>query len=287
MTSGKALRPHRFPSLSHLRHGAAPGADAVDLAGTEQQAQGGSAMADGFQQGLDKGYREGWDSGEERGRQEGLNAGLQDGRRQGLEEGRQQAQAAFDGLATPLDNALAELARVRADYQAALRKEVVDLVGKVARQVIRCELALQPTQLLALVDETLAVMPPVPDGVEIYLNPEDCQRIRELAPERSAQWTLVPDPRLEPGECRVKVGDREADAGCRQRLSACMDQVRAQLLEGDDDTGTAEPAATEPTAQPKSITKPIAKPATKASTRTTTKRTSKAVTPAATEATAS
>jgi flagellar assembly protein FliH len=231
MTSAKALRPHRFPSLTHLRHGS--NADAAGVAGVEP-AQGGSAMADGFQQGLDKGYREGWDSGEERGRQEGLNAGLQDGRRQGLEEARQEVLSAFDGLAKPLETALAELARVRADYQAALRKEVVDLVGKVARQVIRCELALQPTQLLALVDETLAAMPPVPDGVTIYLNPEECQRIRELAPERSAQWTLVPDPRLEVGECRVKVGDREADAGCRQRLSACMDQVRTQLLDQDD-----------------------------------------------------
>lgn len=281
MTSAKALRPHRFPSLAHLRHGS--NADAAGVAGVEP-AQGGSAMADGFQQGLDKGYREGWDSGEERGREEGLNAGLQDGRRQGLEEGRQEVLSAFDGLAKPLETALAELARVRADYQAALRKEVVDLVGKVARQVIRCELALQPTQLLALVDETLAAMPPVPDGVTIYLNPEECQRIRELAPERSVQWTLVPDPRLEAGECRVKVGDREADAGCRQRLSACMDQVRTQLLEGDDDTSTEVTAATEPPA-PAPARAAAPKPAAKASTRTTAKRTAKAVAQPAAEVT--
>lgn len=261
----KALRPHRFPSLTLLRQG--PGADASGAIGTEQ-AQGNNVAADGYQHGLDKGYREGWETGEERGRQEGLAAGLQDGRRQGLQEGRQEALAAFEGLTRPLDAALAELARLRADYQAALRKEVVDLVGKVARQVIRCELALQPMQLLALVDETLAVMPPVPDGVTIYLNPEDCQRIRELAPERSAQWTLVPDARLEPGECRVKVGDREADAGCRQRLSACMDQVRTQLLDGDGDV--VMPAETPPSA----------KPAAKAALRPTSKRTSKAITPA-------
>ena len=282
MTSAKALRPHRFPSLAHLRHGS--GTDACGAV-TVEPAQGGSAMADGFQQGLDKGYREGWDSGEERGRQEGLNAGLQDGRRQGLEEGRQEMLSAFEGLAKPLETALAELARVRNDYQAALRKEVVDLVGKVARQVIRCELALQPTQLLALVDETLAAMPPVPDGVTIYLNPEECQRIRELAPERSAQWTLVPDPRLEAGECRVKVGDHEADAGCRQRLSACMDQVRAQLLDSDDDDVVAEALidSEPPVPAPARTTAP--KPAAKASTRATAKRTAKAIAQPAAEVT--
>ena len=53
---------------------------------------------------------------------------------------------------------------------------------------------------------------------------------REASPDRASRWTLIPDPRLEPGECRVRAGGREADAGCRQRLAACMEQVSAQLL---------------------------------------------------------
>ncbi len=40
----------------------------------------------------------------------------------------------------------------------------------------------------------------------------------------------MPTPSLDPGECRVIAGGREADAGCRQRLAACMDQVRGQLM---------------------------------------------------------
>lgn len=232
----KALRPHRFPQLSQL-------------AGSTHLGEAGAlhspSAAEGYQQGLDKGYQEGFESGQERGLQAGLSEGHTEGRQRGLEEGRLAARAQFEGLAQPLDQALAELRRLQSDYQSALRKEVVDLVAKVARQVIRCELTLQPTQLLALIDETLAAMPPAPDDIEIYLNPEECQRIRELAPERTKTWSLIPDARLTLGECRVKVGEREADAGCNQRLNACIDQVRSQLTEEDASPSEASPESVE------------------------------------------
>lgn len=223
-------RPHRFPPLSQLT--APPSRPGT---GAELQA----ALADGFQQGLDRGYRDGHESGLEAGREEGRTLGYEDGRRQGLEEARREALADFEKLAQPLDALFTSLGRLQADYQAALRREVVELVGRVARQVIRCELALQPVQMLALVDETLATMPPVREGVEVYLNPEELQRIVELDPERSARWKLIPDSRLEPGECRVKADGHEADAGCRQRLAACIDQVKAQLLPAADEDGEA------------------------------------------------
>lgn len=230
----KLFRPHRFPTLTQLAAKTAAGGEGADGAAMH------ASSAEGFQQGLDKGYQEGYDAGQERGHQAGVTAGYEEGRQRGWQEARQEALAHFEGLAQPLDKALAELTRLQADYQSVLRKEVVDIVAKVARQVIRCELTLQPTQLLALIDETLAAMPPAPDGIEIYLNPEECQRIRELAPVRTQSWTLIPDARLALGECRVKVGEREADAGCNQRLNACMEQVRSQLLDAETSTAVAE-----------------------------------------------
>lgn len=220
----KAWRAHRFPPLPQLAAGGP--------AGSPAQLQ--ASLADGFQQGLERGYREGYDSGLADARAAGLAEGREQGLREGREAGLRAARADFERLAQPLDAMLAGLAGLQADYQSALRKEVVELVGKVARQVIRCELALQPVQLLALVDETLATMPPAREGVEVYLNPEELQRITELDPERAARWPLIADPRLEPGECRVRADGHEADAGCRQRLAACMEQVGAQLLPAAD-----------------------------------------------------
>jgi flagellar assembly protein FliH len=211
----KNLRPYRFPPLSQI---------GTALPGLQ------SSHAEAFQEGMEHGYREGYDSGLENGRRDGLAQGYEEGQRKGREESVHEVKAHFGELAGPLDTMLEALQALQADYQSALRKEVVELVAKVARQVIRSELALQPVQLLSLVDETLATMPPVRDKVEVYLNAEELERIGELAPERVAQWTLIADPRLEPGECRVRAGDREADAGCKQRLAACMEQVSQQLL---------------------------------------------------------
>lgn len=222
------MRPHRFPPLSQFTQAGARAATGARVPGDQAQLQ--AAMAEGFQQGLNNGYEEGHAAGHERGQREGLSAGYQEGLQQGLAAGRQEALTRFEGLARPLEAATAALQRMRSEDQAALRKEVVELVAKVARQVVRCELALHPTQLLALVDEALAALPPAPGHIEVFMHPEERQRILELAPERAASWTLLPDPDLALGECRVKVGDREVDAGCQQRLHAVMDQVRDQLL---------------------------------------------------------
>jgi flagellar assembly protein FliH len=141
-------------------------------------------------------------------------------------------------MARPVDSMLQSLRKLRADYRAAQRKEVVDLVAKVARQVIRAELALQPVQIMALVDETLASMPPTREEIDVHLNPEELRRITELDPKRAQRWNLIGDARLDAGECRIRAGDSEVDAGCKQRLAAVMEQVDTQLQAadgGDDD----------------------------------------------------
>lgn len=232
----KNARPHRFPQLYQL------------VARTPAQEGAGPGAAEGFQQGLDQGYAEGLRSGTEAGHAEGLANGFAEGLRTGRDSGREAVLAAFKDLARPLDAALEGLKSLQADYQSALRKEVVELVGKVARQVIRCELALQPMQLLTMVDETLATLPRVGDHeVEVYLHPEDLQRIVDLDPQRAQRWKLLPDPRLEPGECHVKAASHEADAGCRQRQAAVMEQISAQLAEPVDAAATPQ---AHPPAQP-------------------------------------
>lgn len=169
-----------------------------------------------------------------------------EGHREGREAGRREVHERFATLAAPIDSIIDSLRRLQADYQTSLRREVVDLVAKITRQVIRCELALQPAQLLALVDETLATLPRTSESaIEVYLNEADLQRILEIDHARAEQWTLLPDARLEPGECRVKSGTHEADAGCRQRLAACIEQIREQLLPSEGDGASDMSAAGE------------------------------------------
>jgi flagellar assembly protein FliH len=229
----KQFRPYHFPPLAQVL--ATKGSPAP-AATSEEDWQG--AIADGFRQGQQDGY----DAGVEQGRAEGFDAGHADGVERGYEEGRRQALAELEAMAKPVDAMLRGLKKLKTEYRNAQRKEVVDLVGKIARQVIRAELALQPVQMLALVDEALSAMPPTRDEVEVLLNPEELRRIQELDPKRAKKWNLLADPGLEPGECRVKAGDHEVDAGCLGRLAACMEQVNEGLAAADADAAAAADA---------------------------------------------
>ena len=220
----KQFRPYHFPPLTHF---VANGGASAPSSGSGEDWQG--AVADGYRQG----QRDGYDVGLEQGRSEGLESGHAEGVARGYEEGRQQALAEIEAAVKPVDAMLRALKKLKTEYRNAQRNEVVDLVGKIARQVIRAELALQPVQMLALVDEALAGMPPTRDDVEVLLNPEEMKRIQELDPKRAKKWNLLADPSLVPGECRVKAGDHEVDAGCQNRLAACMEQVREGLAAAD------------------------------------------------------
>ena len=225
----KQFRPYHFPPLYQLTSALPKCTAAGDGIGSAEEWQ--AALSDGYRQG----QREGYEAGLDQGRADGFPVGQAEGLQRGVEEGRAMALAEFEQLSKPIDAMLKGLKKLKTDMRAAQRKEVVDLVGKIARQVIRAELALQPVQLLALVEEALSVMPPSRDAVEVFLNPEELRRVLELDPKRAKKWTLLPDPALEPGECRVRSGDNEVDAGCQGRLTAVMDQVREQLLDEEDE----------------------------------------------------
>lgn len=219
----KQFRPYHFPPLAQfIANGAAKGAQSSSSAPNEDWQ---SAVADGYRQG----QREGYEVGLDEGRADGYDAGHVEGVERGVDEGRQQALAELEKMAKPVDAMLRSLKKMKTEFRNAQRKEVVDLVGKIARQVIRAELALQPVQMLNLVDEALAAMPPTRDDVEVFMNPEELKRIQELDPKRAKKWNLMADPALEPGECRVRAGDHEVDAGCQGRLAACMTQVHESL----------------------------------------------------------
>ena len=222
----KQFRPYHFPPLAKFL----AASDSTAASGAAQQDWEG-AMADGYRQGQQDGY----EAGVEQGRSDGFDAGHEDGIARGYEEGLRRAMADFEAMSKPIDAMLRGLKKMKTEYKNAQRKEVVDLVGKIARQVIRAELALQPVQMLALVDEALSAMPPTRDEVEVMLNPEELKRIQELDPKRAKKWNLLADPALEPGECRVRAGDHEVDAGCQGRLAACMEQVREGLAATDQE----------------------------------------------------
>ena len=227
-------RPYRFPPLD-LFQKPAPTVSDASSGGQVTAEPDPQELAQAFEQAAQRGHAQGFEQGLSEGKQAGLAAGMEQGAAQGRAEVLKTLQEELHRLAQPLDAAVLKLQAVNADWQATLRKDVIDLVERVARQVVRCELTLQPAQILALVEETLEGMPRRTGEVHVFLHPADLQRIQELDTSRLPAWKLFADSQLESGECRLQVDDLEVDAGCKQRLSACMEQVRSQLDEVPED----------------------------------------------------
>ncbi|MFP2238813.1 flagellar assembly protein FliH [Pseudescherichia vulneris] len=220
-------RLHKFPPLRKRRTAQSPSDDArhqMDDAALQAQLQ------QGFQEGLNSGFAQGLEEGKEEGYQEGLRLGFDEGVRKGRSEGKVQARQQFLDAAHPLDNIIASMESFMANYEQRRREELLQLVEKVTRQVIRCELTLHPTQILTLVEEALSALPQQPEQVKVLLNSEEHRRISEAEPEKVAYWGLTADPDLPPGECRVITNTTEMDVGCQHRLDQCMDALSANLL---------------------------------------------------------
>lgn len=221
---GRAWRVYRFPPRSR----AAVSADVQEQLHSDPAALQ-RALADGYQQGQERGYQEGLAQGTEAGHADGYERGLQEGLAKGLEEGRIQGRTHFEAASAPLERMIAEFDSAVAMFEQGRREQLLELVAKVAKQVIRCELTLNPAQMLTLAEEVLSSLPDAADEVQILLNPEECTRIKSISPERASAWRLVPDERLALGECRVVTAQSEVDVGCQQRLDACLDTLADHL----------------------------------------------------------
>jgi len=220
-------RLYKFPPLRKRRPAHSVADDipaAADGAAIQEQLQ------QGFQDGLNRGFAQGMEEGKEEGYQEGLRLGFDEGVRKGRSEGKTQARQQFLDAAHPLDEIIQSMETFMANYEQRRREELLLLVEKVTRQVIRCELTLHPTQILTLVEEALSALPQQPEQINVMLNSEEHRRISEAEPEKVVQWGLMADPDLAPGECRVVTNTTEMDVGCQHRLDQCMDVLKETLL---------------------------------------------------------
>lgn len=187
-------------------------------------------LVEGFQDGVSQGFAKGVEEGREKGFTQGVSQGFIEGNLKGRIEAQQIEKAAFQKASRPFSLLIEQMNQALAGHEIRRREELLQLVEKVTHQVIRCELALQPTQILALIDEALAGLPAKPEQLKIYLNPQEFQRIQDIEPEKTLDWGLKADPEMQAGECRIITESAELDIGCKHRLDQCMQGLQANLL---------------------------------------------------------
>jgi flagellar assembly protein FliH len=135
-----------------------------------------------------------------------------------------------------LDQLLALQATPLADLDASVFRQLATLAAAIARQLVRRELRAQPEQIIAVIRDTVALLPVATRDVRIHLHPQDAALVREqlAMPAAERAWTLVEDPVVARGGCRIHSENSSIDAQVETRLGAAI----AAVL-GDERAGGA------------------------------------------------
>jgi flagellar assembly protein FliH len=170
-----------------------------------------------------------------KGRAEGLAAAEREMRPQ-----LQQLQARIERM----DQIVGTLARPLQELDAVVEDQLVQLALTVARHLVRRELRIDPSQVIAIIRETVALLPASARDVRVHLHPEDAAVVREklAAPTGERVWTIVEDPVMSRGGCRVTTDNAQIDARLETRIgtvvSALLGDERVTAIRGDESAQT-------------------------------------------------
>ena len=169
------------------------------------------AYDEAFAQGKMHGFQQGFDEGSKKGYEDNLHL--------------LQSQAAV------LAGLLGFLSEPFERLDEEVEKELVKLAIGIATQIIRREIKLDPGQVVAVVRETINVLPLASQKISLKLHPEDAELVRSALAldEISPTWNIVEDPLITRGGCTVDTEISHVDATVEHRLAA----VIATVLGGD------------------------------------------------------
>jgi flagellar assembly protein FliH len=130
--------------------------------------------------------------------------------------------AALEERVQRLDAALHLLARPLEQLDADIESELARLSLAIGKQLARRELHVEPAQVIAIVRESLALLPAAAREVRVHLHPQDAATVREHLPAPASEraWTLVEDPTLSRGGCVVHSESARIDARLESRIAA-------------------------------------------------------------------
>jgi flagellar assembly protein FliH len=167
---------------------------------------------------LDALEREAWDRGFAQGREAGTAAAR-------LEE--QAGLAEIERRGRQLVSILDFMAKPLADLDEQVQRQLAQLAGAIARQVVRRELKTNSEQIITAIRETVSLLPMTARDVRVHLHPEDAKLVRSRLAEAANErvWTITEDPILSPGGCRVTSENSTIDAQVEQRIGAAIAAV--------------------------------------------------------------
>ena len=116
---------------------------------------------------------------------------------------------------------------------AEVEQQLNLLAVTVAQQLVRREIRAEPGEIIAVIRESVKMLPVNSRKIKIFLHPEDAEIVRntlqldELDEEQS--WKLVEDPMITRGGCEIKSEQSTINVTLENRLQA----LAASILGGE------------------------------------------------------
>jgi flagellar assembly protein FliH len=168
-------------------------------------------------------YDEAFTQGKADGFQQGYDHGYEAGKKQSLEENTKLLNKKAEEF-TQLMEALSEPFKT---LDEEVENELVKLSTVLVAQIIRREIKMDTGQVIAAVREAIKVLPLSSQKISLYLHPEDAELVRSVLvlDEASSTWSIIEDPLITRGGCKIDTDVSHVDATIENRLAAAIANV--------------------------------------------------------------
>jgi flagellar assembly protein FliH len=142
----------------------------------------------------------------------------------GHAEGIAVGEALVRARAARFDDLLHALSKPFDRLDDSVEKQLVELAIAIVKQLFRREIKINPTHVIGVVREAIQLLPIASRNVQVHLHPEDATLVRgSLSPaEGEPAWTIVEDPLIAQGGCRITTENSQIDATAEARLQAVI-----------------------------------------------------------------
>lgn len=178
----------------------------------------------------------------EEGRQLGITKGYDEGYALGLKEAQAVVDQSFEAkiaeweaeqsaIRTEWRGLFTQVAQVFDVLDAEFFDQIVWLSAELAQRILRAELQLHPELIQRVVSDALSELPKLVYPVSVYVHPQDLTLLSELRFEHDKKVHVLPDEKLDRGECRVVSGHSELVHNWQQLSAQVMDKMLAQFVQ--------------------------------------------------------
>jgi flagellar assembly protein FliH len=152
--------------------------------------------------------------------EEGCAAGYADG----VVQGKAEVNARFTPAINALNKALQELAQPFDDLDCEVEEQLAALARFATTQLFLGKIEEEPERIIIMIRAGLQALPSARRDVRLELHPDDVEIVREKIVGTEA-WSLVADPKIQRGGCRIRSEASRIDATVATRLEGVLANV--------------------------------------------------------------